>query len=284
MDSILRIIVLHALLATTLAAEDDAPQRVPAATGIPGAVTGGRFVPPLPAPPPKEIPAEMRVEAAVVKELPGGKALTLIRGGPSTLPDIPVPVAPPPLTAEQLAVREAFRAARPRPVQLQMVATVFDHRVSHVRWSHPVDRSTVYEAVVGLDFGLFSSAGNFLHDGVPQSLFLLLTELDTTGIRRLLPWHGQVLRSPVPAEGFLILKGDPHDAVGTAPLVKLMDLYGMEKERLLQARVERRQAQLEAAEWRRLHPPSEEPVSHAFWLRPHRGSRYAEDQAKGGNR
>ena len=83
----------------------------------------------------------------------------------------------------------------------------------------------------------------------------------------------------------MILKGNPADAAGIAPLAKLLDLYKIEKDTLLKARAERLQAQLESDEWQKRNPASQEPKSHTFWLRPHRGSRYLHNlQPEGGAR
>ncbi len=260
-------------------AQEHAPAQepeIPAAdlsTRIPGPVTGGRFVPPPPPPPPKPVPADMRVESAVVRKFPG-RNLTILRGEPSTLPDLPRPVPPQPLTAEQIALREALRARHRPPVLLQFGASVFDEKVSYVTWRNPRDPDKGYEAVINMNFSVFANLHAFLHEGVTHQLLLMHREIDTARLRRNFAWHRPVSHPFVPAEGFLILKGDPGDEAGTAPLRILMDLYSIEKERLTAANIERKQALREAVEWAGLNPKSREPVSHGYWLRPHRGSRY----------
>lgn len=81
------------------------------------------FIPP---PPPKEVPA-MKVEAATTRKLPTHQ-ITVLRGEASTLPDIPPPPEPKPSVPGRVGERHYL---------LSFGATVYDHRISHVRWFDP---------------------------------------------------------------------------------------------------------------------------------------------------
>lgn len=281
--TILLLTLAAGCIPPVLRAQDQAPAGG-ASTRIPGPVEGGRFVPPPPPPPPKPVPADMRVESAFTRQSPGG-SLGILRGSPSTLPDIPAPAPPPPLTAEQAALREAFRASHRPPVRLVMGASSFiledGTGVSLLQWRHPENPEVGYEAALPLHAGIFESVGDFLHEGIPHSLFLLHDETDLRALKgrafgtlsaRLGPLAASL--PAIPAEGFLILKGDPGDAAGTAPVRALMDLHAVEKERLAAAFTERRQARRDAAEWARRNAAPPAPAHHRYWLRPHRNSRY----------
>lgn len=76
----------------------------------------------------------------------------------------------------------------------------------------------------------------------------------------------------VPAEGFIITRGDPSDSSAQALLVTIRDYYFKHKSRLVLIQKAQEQYQAEAATWHAAHPPK--PESHTFWIKPHRGSRY----------
>ncbi len=108
-----------------LRSQDPAPATADRAT-ISGSLAVAEFVPPEPVPP-KQVPV-MRVEAATTVPSGNGKALTILRGEPSTLPDIPASLDPPPKvlrerTAEDLA-REAYR----RRHAIHLGATAYAHQ------------------------------------------------------------------------------------------------------------------------------------------------------------
>lgn len=256
----------------------DEPSPVPASpTRLDAPIVIGEFVPPEPVPP-KEIPA-MRVESAVNRHI-DGKRITVLRGEPSTLPDIPRPVAPRPPTPEEIAAREAFAARQPKTVFLQMGATVYDHRVSVVNWSHPARPEIRYEAVVGLDFSLFATITNFTHKNVPHHLVLMHHHLPTKVFER---WGRKAPELPgVAAEAWQVIQGNTADATGMAPFTALMDLYAVEKQQLLAANAAVKRNLADAQAWRQANPPPPEPAQRTFWLRPHRGSRYL--QPEGGAR
>lgn len=129
------------------------------ATRLVSPITVGKFVPPAPVPP-KEIPA-MRVESSSTRKFPAHR-ITVLRGEPSKLADIPRGLPPAPPTAEEIAARQAFAARFPRPVTIQIRARVYDHEKSVVYWHHPEHVDQRYQAVVSLDFGVFVNVGRFV--------------------------------------------------------------------------------------------------------------------------
>jgi hypothetical protein len=217
----------------------------------------------------------MRIESSVTTER-AGKRLTILRGEPSTLPDIPRPLPPVPPTPEQIAAWKVLAASQPKVVQLHFGATVYDHRVSVVHWRHPDRPEVGYEAVVGLDFGVFAGMGDFTHKEVKHSLMLLHSNLPLALLS-----HPNFRVAPalpqVPAKGYVVTKGDPTDADGMHPLTALMDLYAAEEGQLLAAHAARLEHSRAAAAWRKANPVPE-PTQRTFWLRPHRGSRYLKEK------
>jgi hypothetical protein len=252
----------------------------PSATRLDRAIVVGRFVPPESAPP-KEIPV-MRVESSVAVEK-HGKRLTILRGEPSTLPDIPIPVPPEPLSPEQIAARAAFAASLPKPVQLNLHGMVLEREaggnVSILHWTHPKDPRNAYQATVGLDIGVFSLVGNFQHQGRPHRLHLFSSRVPAAAYQR---WRGvEATFLEVENSSFLITRGNPDDPVGMAPLLALISLYAAEKDQLIAGFEKLQQNQREAAAWHKANPQPE-PAEYTLWLRPHRGSRYLDQ--KGGAR
>jgi len=278
-------LALCALLATPPivadeATRDDSSVVDPSATRLERPIVVGRFVPPEPAPP-KEIP-EMRVDSVVAVQK-HGKRLTILRGEPSALPDIPIPVPPEPPTPEQIAARAAFAASLPRPVQLNFHGMVLEREaggnVSVIHWTHPESPRIAYQATVGLDIGVFSLVGNFHHQGRPHRLHLFSSRAPVAAYQR---WRGvdpTVLE--VKDGAFLVTRGDPDDPTGMAPLFALISLYAAEKDQLIAGFAKLQQNQREAAAWYKANPQPE-PAGYTLWLRPHRGSRYLNQ--KGGDR
>lgn len=219
----------------------------------------------------------MRVDARTTVPASNGKTLTILRGEASTLPDIPPPPEPPPVVKRQRTAEELAREKYRRRHSIHLSATVYDHKVSVVRWQHP-DTLSQYEAVCGFDVGLLAGIGRFTRDGENYDLMLMHSAIDTTrfrnaGIRRF-PDH-----SAVEENSIRIFKGEPGDTVGTAPVTLIKELITNEKGRLkiFQADLARQQAA--RAAWDKVNPLP--PRDETFWIRPHRGSRYLTQPASG---
>jgi len=222
------------------------------------------FIPP---PPPKEVPA-MKVEAATTRKLPTHQ-ITVLRGEASTLPDIPPPPEPKPSVPGRVGERNYL---------LSFGATVYDHRISHVRWFDP-RTGKQFEAWCGWDWTLLSPMPKIVLGERVSSFHLFASNIDTAAMRRFghefrMPEHPELIEG-----AFSITKGDENDAEALKALTSIRDFYLKHKERLGQIRQAREEYQAAAAAWHAAHPP--EPQNHTFWLKPHRGSRYLKQEGGG---
>ncbi len=226
------------------------------------------FIPPAP-PVEKKVPV-MRVDSSVIIPTTSSRTLTVIRGEASTLPDLPLPVDSKPHKARELTPEQIEQAKIWRRHQLNLGATIYDHQFSQVRWQHP-DTGESYEVFCGFDVGLLAGTGGFIHKGESYSLMLMHSDLDTTQIRPVSrKWLPDF--SGVPADSIVVIKGNPDDPVGMAPILAVRDIITSEKSRLIPYQAARRKHQQASAEWHKAHPAV--PRDETFWLKPHRGSRY----------
>ena len=240
-----------------------------ARTFIPASLEVPPFTPPVP--PPRKVFQPIRVDASVTVPTKNSRTLTIQRGERSTKPDLPPPppqppfVQPTPLTPEQIA-----RQIWERRHNLNLGATVYDHKVSVVNWT---DQETLvqYEAVCGFDIGLLAGVCNFVHKGEGYSFWLMHGDFDTTIARRFASqWQ---LNIPEVAPGAIIItEGDPADTIATAPMSVIKDIIAAEKSRLLAYQAARGTYFAASVAWHAAHPPI--PRNETFILRPHRGSRY----------
>ena len=255
-----------------------APPSATVSASIPHALVVPAFTPPPPAVV-KQAPV-MRVDAAVTVPLRNTKTLTLLRGEASTLPDIPPPVVIQPQEPRVLTPEEIARNTDMRRHTLSIGGTIYDHLTSHVQWKHP-DSGESYEAVCGFDIGLLGGVGSFIHSGESYNLMLLCSDISSEMLRRF-------ARNPVPAlpevlpDAILIVKGNPLDPIGTAPILVLRDVIAKEKARLLTFQSDRQRHQQAAAAWQKANPPI--PRDETYWIRPHRGSRYLNPANEGGGK
>lgn len=190
------------------------------------------------------------------------KKITLIRGEASTLPDIP----PPPISKPSQSGRES----EPRYV-VSIGATVYEHRLSHVKWTNPATKES-FEAWCGWDFTLLSPIPQIEIGKRFSSFHLSAFDVDAAAQRRSgrkieIPMHPEVI-----ANGFAISKGDASNADAQILLTTLRDYYLKHKERLILIKKAQQEYQADAAAWHAANPPR--PENHTFWLKPHRGSRY----------
>jgi hypothetical protein len=217
-----------------------------------------------------------------------GRTLTILRGEPAQLPDPPppppVPQARPP---EQLAALAARRAALRETRLIQLSATVYDHRLTYLRWFEPKTREW-REAWSNVDFNHLTGCGGFDAEKKTHFLFLGVGNIDTAKIRE--RW-GRIF--PIPAHPalpagearFVVTKGDATDAAALAPIQALHDFYMVEKDRLAAAYEERERNQRNQAALLKANPPR--PKDNVMWVRPRKGSRYLAEEsaaAEGGGR
>ena len=241
----------------------------PVRTFIPNSLTIPAFTPPAPAVE-KKVPA-MRVDSAITLQSENSRTLTLIRGEASTLPDIPILPEPEPQQSRPLITEDPASIANQRRHNIQLGATIYDHRVSQVHWQHP-DTGESYEAICGFDLSLLEGLGQFVHDGEIYQIMLTLSPIDTSLIRRT---DNLPDLSAVQSNFITIRQGNPKDLIGTAPVTLLKELIISQKSRLITYQADRKRYQQAAAEWEQAHPPV--PRDETIWLRPHRGSRYLAD-------
>jgi len=219
------------------------------------------FIPP---PPPKEVPA-IKVEAATTRTLPTHQ-ITVLRGEASTLPDIPPPPVPKP----------SVPGAAGEPYYLlSFGATVYDHRISHVKWYDPRTEKH-FAAWCGWDWTLLSPMPEIVLGERVSSFHLFASNIDTAAMRRFghefkMPEHPELVEG-----AFSITKGDEDDPEALKALTAIRDFYLKHKERLGLIRQAREEYQAAAAAWHAANPPK--PQNHTFWLKPHRGSRYLKQE------
>jgi len=219
------------------------------------------FVPP---PPPKKVPA-IKVEATTTRTLPTHQ-ITVLRGDASTLPDIPPPPEPKPFVQGPMGEPHYL---------LSFGATVYDHRLSHVRWYDPHTEKQ-FEAWCGWDWTLLSPIPDIKLGERVSSFHLFSSNIDTnTGVR-----FGREFKMPEHPElvegAFSITEGDENDPDALKALIALRDYYFKHKDRLVLIQKAREEYQAAAAAWHAAHPPK--PENHTFWLKPHRGSRYLKEE------
>ncbi len=259
------------LLAFSLAGLAQAEDPVPPsnATYVARSLEVPAFTPPATVEP-KVLPA---IRADAVSIIPGksGTSITVIRGEASTLPDLPPPPEPKPqLPALPLSEEKLARIAWQRLHTFQLGATIYDHRVSAVNWTHPVTGAP-YQALCGFDIGLISGLGEFVHNDEKYRLHTMLINISTAGFRRFARPLVREIPS-VPADTILITQGDPKDLIGTSPISLVKQLIDSEKDRLVAYQAARQTYQRDCAIWAAAHPPI--PRDETILLRPHRGSRY----------
>ncbi len=260
-----RSLVILALTPVLFAAPPDVKN--PARTYIPDeALQAPVFTPPAPVVP-KPLP-NIRIDASITLENEDSTTLTLQRGAASTLPDLPPP--PPPEAAappHEFTAEDRARFTYERRHNLNLGATIYDHRVSQIQWTDQ-ETGTTYQATCGFDISLLAGIGGLVHDGENYSLFLMHSCADTKDLDP--PEAAPFLK--IPAGAIRITTGNANDPEATAPLYFIKDLLDSEKERLTIYQAAREKYHHEAAAWAAAHPPV--PHDETIIFRPHRGSRY----------
>jgi len=227
-------------------------------------IPSAKFIPP---PPPKEIPP-MLVEATTVLKLPTHR-ITVLRGDASKLPDIPIPPLPKPTVPGP--------AGEPRYL-ISFGATVYDSRISHVKWWNPKTKIW-FEAWCAWDWTLLAPIPDLeVVDGF-STFHLFAYNIDTTKEVRFGKYFKMPEHPELEAGTFVITMGNSEDPTAETLLTTLRDYHFKHKERLILIQNAREEYQAEAAAWYAANPPK--PEYHTFWLKPHRGSRYLKNEGAG---
>lgn len=163
-------VAAFALIGQLLASETSYEATELAVVGGIAEATPIRFVPP-PAPEPMpEIP--VRVSAAVDK---GTHSLTLQRGAPSTLPDIPAPVVKlqAPVPIPELPRIDSF--------VIGLSVTVYDRSTSHLKWRDP-QTGEALEAWCGWDFSLLGPMHELAGEKIRYWLLFSPIHIDSSAL------------------------------------------------------------------------------------------------------
>jgi hypothetical protein len=261
MNPVVRAVFLATVLVQCAPAQEEKAPVSEVAPPIPSS----KFIPP---PPPKEVPP-MVIEASTARRFITHQ-ITVLRGEISTLPDIPLPPEPQPFVPGPIGDPHYL---------MSFGATVYDHSLSRVIWWNPKTRES-FEAWCSWDWTLLSPIPHVEIDNEFSTFCLFSSNIDTgAGLR-----FGRKFKMPdhptIPADTFIITKGNADDSTAKKTLTILRDYYLRHKERLILIQKAREEYQAEAAAWHAANPPK--PENHTFWLKPHRGSRYLKNE--GGTR
>ena len=165
------------------------------------------------------------------------------------------------MSAEDLAASRARMAeARDnhrKPVILSFSCTVYDHKVTMVRWMHDGQR---FEAWSNLDWNDFAGAGSFVvgTDPTRHMIFLGLGNVDTISPRPAKAPKAPAVTIPeFPADGpgFIVTHGDGTNAEALKPLEEMHALYRAEGTRLHEARLTREENNRAREAWLEANPP-----------------------------
>lgn len=220
-----------------------------------------------------------------------GRAITFHRVEP---PDLVIPPSPPPApevdrdSPEFQARLTLWRAIEAKRKFAGLSVTVYDHKVSHIRWvwrdpSVPAVRPAVrlrvvptdgqapapppgvieYEAWSNIDWEcmrgvLAVEAGGIRYEMMPG---IGCVGVDTAGrFGRIftMPDHPELPASPAT---FVVTKGDPSNLDATALLRAIHAAYPAQAEELWAAKAARDQYLREHAEWLKAHPPQPKDIT-----------------------
>jgi len=208
--------------------------------------TSIRFTPP---PPPKEVPAiEVKGSTSAVF---GTHRITILRGEPSSLPDIPKP--PPPVKTDPEVV-----SPHAEPTQILFISgSTYGESISRVEIWNP-ETQTRHSAWCGWDVSLVAPFQEIIHQ--EKSYCLLM------GVG---PGDASENQPKVEAGSILVPDGDEYTA---AILTSMRDVCFQNMPKLLELKAAREQYQKDSDAWKAANPP--QPQNHTIWIKPHRGSRY----------
>jgi hypothetical protein len=229
-----------------------------------------RFVPPAPPEPLPPVP----IQKVTAVHRPT-HTITVVRGTPSTLPDLP------PVPEPRELPPAPFLEPGPPHYLLGLSVTIYDRTFSHLKWQDPVTKEHL-EAWCGWDWGLVAPMQEVSSDNVTYSVFFSPWRIDTTRLgplakQRPVPDHPNV------APGEIVFTAGPGDAMaGRAFLEAVRDYCAEHRAELEAMEAAREKYRADADAWKAANP--NRPRDHTIILRPHRGSRYLQPAMEGGDR
>ena len=197
-----------------------------------------------------------------------GQKITTQEITPITLPPIPPAPEPRPLTAEQIAARDARLASAPQHCGLMLSCTIYDGKYTLIRgMTRTTDSTERWEAWSNINFHHFNTVPRFEKNDITYSLFFGIGDEDTVkaaarharlGKTYTPPAIPQLPADPTIEPRFIVTKGNPN-AVDLAPIIGLHELYKDNHKDLI-SEFERIKAnqEREAAE-RLANPPDPKP-------------------------
>lgn len=163
-----------------------------------------------------------------------GQKFTIQEIEPIALPPIPAPPAPRPLTAEQIATRDALIARAPKHRGLMISCTIYDGKHTLIRgMTRNKDTAHHWEAWSNVNFSHFNTLQRFEKNDIIYSLFFGIGEEDTKknaarhlriGKPYIPPAIPELPAEPTTEPRFIVTKGNP-TAEDLAPIVGLHELY-----------------------------------------------------------
>ena len=249
------LLAMAACLVARVSAQDVTNQ-VPR---IDHALSDGTWSPP---PPPVPLPARQVLDETEYVLPAEGRSIIVQRVVPPESPEpVATPQVAPELTSEELAAARArmeeARDNHRKPVILSFSCTVYDHKVTMVRWMHDGQR---FEAWSNLDWNDFSGTGSFVvgTDPTRHMIFLGLGNVDTISPRPAkAPKAPAVIIPEFPADGpgFIVTHGDGTNADALKPLEEMHALHKAEGTRLHEARLTREENNRAREAWLEANPP-----------------------------
>lgn len=250
----------------TITVDTPAPEEAPRITGV---LSKGEAPPPSP---PKEL-APMPVVDAVEYSIPSeGRSITMERVEVEPTPPIEpssTQTTDSPDPEAVAAMVEAWKAEHPGEERhfLALSVTVYDHKASHVRWTHEGERFSIWSNV---DFNVMCGFGGIESaDGkIRYSLYIAAGnqttgEVDEPGeVRANSP--PDIPPLPLGKPGFVIEKGDAGNAQALAGIIALHELYAVHGSELKEAYELRTRRQAARAAYLRENPPKLPDVKVRF--------------------
>jgi hypothetical protein len=197
-----------------------------------------------------------------------GQKITFQEIEPIALPPLPPPPAPRPLTAEQIAARDAMIGRAPQHRTLMLSCTVYDGKHTFIRGiTRTKDTAHHWEAWSNVNFRHFNMLQRFQKNEVIYTLLFGIGDEDTAKSAARHARLGKPYTLPaipeLPADSttdprFIVTKGNP-TAEDLAPIIGLHELYHDNHQDLISEyqRIKANQER-EAAE-RLANPPDSKP-------------------------